>query len=227
MSKKRTVLVIIAHCDDEVLGAGGAIAKHVALGDDVFVAHATISARNLRTGGYNFEDSEERTRHSIEAAKILGFNWCARGTFKQVCLDQEPNLNLTWWVEDFVRQLKPQVIYTHHWGDLNVDHRAISNAVLTACRPKPGCTVEEIHTFEILSSTEWSFDSTPSFKPNFYVDITEFIGKKIDAMNCYSVETGSFPHPRSQEVIKSKAMVRGSEVGVNFAEAFQTVWRLF
>lgn len=217
------VLVIVAHSDDEVLGAGGAIAHHVAKGDRVIVAHATVSARSNVVGDFDFNVAEERTAQARAAAAVLGFEWCAHGTFRQVKMDSQPQVEINWWVESLMKH-NPNIVYTHHWGDLNLDHQVLSRAVLTACRPKPESNIRSLRTFEVLSSTEWSFDSTREFRPDLFIDITKYMDKKIEAMECYESETREAPHPRSASVIRAKAVVRGSQIGVNYAEAFQTVW---
>jgi len=127
-------------------------------------------------------------------------------------------------VEDLVSRIEPEIIYTHHAGDLNVDHGVIHRAVLTATRPVAGQTVREIYAFEVPSSTEWAFQRIePSFRPNVFVDVTATLDAKIAAMECYESEARKFPHPRSPEALRAIAMRWGSVVGCDAAEAFELV----
>jgi LmbE family N-acetylglucosaminyl deacetylase len=127
-------------------------------------------------------------------------------------------------VEELVDRLKPDVIYTHHPGDLNVDHGVIHRAVLTATRPTAGQSVREIYAFEVPSSTEWAFGSLqPTFRPNVFVDVAATLETKIAAMACYGTESREFPHPRSSEALRALARRWGSVVGCDAAEAFELV----
>ena len=139
-------------------------------------------------------------------------------------LDTVPLLDVVKIVESLVERLQPEVIYTHHAGDLNVDHGVIHRAVLTATRPVTGQPVREIYAFEVASSTEWAFQRIePAFRPNVFVDITRTIEAKIAAMECYETEARKFPHPRSPEALRALATRWGSVVGCAAAEAFELV----
>jgi len=124
-------------------------------------------------------------------------------------------------IEKVKEEVKPDIIYTHHYGDLNIDHRITFDAVMTAARPVQGESVKEIYSFEIPSSTEWYFSSTKNyFMPNVFMDISETIEKKLQALKEYKSEVRQFPHPRSPEAIKSIAKKWGSNSGLKYAEAF-------
>ena len=139
-------------------------------------------------------------------------------------LDTVPLLDVVKIVESLVERLEPEVIYTHHAGDLNVDHGVIHRAVLTATRPMAGQPVRDIYAFEVASSTEWAFQRIePAFRPNVFVDITRTIEVKIAAMECYETEARKFPHPRSPEALRALATRWGSVVGCAAAEAFELV----
>jgi len=127
-------------------------------------------------------------------------------------------------VEDLVADLKPDIIYTHHGSDLNVDHQIVHQAVLTATRPMQGQPVREIYAFEVPSSTEWAFQRLePPFRPNVFVDIAGTLNIKLDAFSHYETEIRPFPHPRSLEAIEAIAKRWGSVVGCAAAEAFELV----
>ena len=117
--------------------------------------------------------------------------------------------------------MKPEVIYTHHWGDLNIDHRITFNAVMTACRPF-GSPVKKILCFEVLSSTEWNVQNAANaFMPNLFIDVTDTLAKKIAALREYKGEMRPYPHPRSLEGAELLAKTRGLTIGANAAEAFE------
>jgi LmbE family N-acetylglucosaminyl deacetylase len=127
-------------------------------------------------------------------------------------------------VEELIAKFDPAVIYTHHPGDLNVDHGVVYRAVLTASRPLPGQRVREIYAFEVASSTEWAFQRLePSFRPNVFVDISSTLENKVAALACYDTETRKFPHPRSPEAVRAIAMRWGSVAGFPAAEAFELI----
>jgi len=122
-----------------------------------------------------------------------------------------------------VDQIRPEKLYTHHWGDLNIDHRITFQAVITACRPA-GSSVKKIMCFEILSSTEWNIqNSQNAFMPNLFVDISDTLSKKIDALTEYIGEMRDYPHPRSLDGAKALAKTRGTVIEVEAAEAFEIV----
>ena len=120
-------------------------------------------------------------------------------------------------------EIKPNIIYTLYLYDLNIDHRITSEAVMTASRPIGENYVKEIYCFNTLSSTEWNFSSTQQFSPNYFVDITSTIDKKIEAMKCYTNEIREFPHPRSTEGIEAQAKINGPIISRPYCEAFEVM----
>jgi LmbE family N-acetylglucosaminyl deacetylase len=138
--------------------------------------------------------------------------------------DQVPLLDVVKVVERLVSDLSPRIIYTHHSGDLNIDHTVTHRAVLTATRPVVGCPVKEIYAFEVPSSTEWAFQRLERpFTPNVFVDISATIEKKITGMEMYESEARVFPHPRSPEALRVIARRWGTVVGLEYAEAFELI----
>lgn len=217
----RIVLVIAAHPDDEALGCGGTIAKHVGQGDGVhliFVADG-VSSRNVPLE----QALIERELAMKRAAFMLGVSSVETLGFPDNRLDTIALLDIVQSLESEIERIKPSIIYTHHFGDLNVDHRKVHAAVMTACRPLPGCTVREIYAFEIPSSTEWASIGLMPFLPNHYVDITNFLLKKISALEAYEIEMRPFPHARSMQHVQDLARHRGSSVGFAAAEAFMAL----
>jgi LmbE family N-acetylglucosaminyl deacetylase len=122
-------------------------------------------------------------------------------------------------IETHVADIRPTIVYTHHAGDLNLDHRIVHQAAMTALRPLPGAPCRSIHTFEVLSSTEWG----NGFAPNHFIDVSSFMTQKLEALKCYDDEMRRPPHARSYESIEDMAALRGASVGVHYAEAFMTM----
>jgi len=220
------VLVVAAHPDDEVLGCGATAARLVAEGDDV---HFAILGEGMTSRHAAREDADSAQlatlhRQAHAAAARLGVKNVLMHRLPDNRLDQVPLLDVVKIVEELVDRLKPEIVYTHHGGDLNVDHGVIHRAVLTATRPVAGQPVREIYAFEVPSSTEWAFQRLePAFRPNVFVDVTHTLEMKIAAMECYGTEVRKFPHPRSAEALRAIAVRWGSVAGCGAAEAFELV----
>lgn len=214
------VLAVVAHPDDEVLGVGGTLARHVLDGDTVRVlilATGVTSRRDLATE----EAAVEAMRASaLSAAKCLGCTTEFAGLPDQR-MDNLLLLDIVRLVEFVVGWFKPDVVYTHSDADLNRDHRITQEAVLVACRPVPGCSVGRILAFETPSATEWG---TGSFRPTVFVDISGApMCNKLAALEQYASELREFPHARSIVALKAVAALRGSMVCLEAAEAFEIV----
>lgn len=224
-TNRHTVLVVVAHTDDESLGLGGTIAKHFENGDIVFGISMTdgVGAR----GGTNEEEIKIREQASINAGKILGLTWIEGGSFPDNAMDTVPLIAVTNVIEKAKSLIEPTIVYTHSSADLNVDHRIVSQATLTAFRPRPNEIWEEIRTFEIASSTDYGHKSiTNLFYPNLFVDITHTWDKKLAALNEYKMEMRDGPHTRSIEGLANLAKYRGNQVGLCYAEAFEIIRRI-
>jgi len=208
------ILIIAPHPDDEVLGCGGTIAKYAKNGSEVYLC--------VVTKGYTPDWSEEflknRPKEIEKANKILGIKKTYFLDYPTVKLDTIPQKELNEAISKVVNEVKPDILYIPHKGDLNKDHRLVFESSLVATRPA-NHKVKKILSYETLSETEWG-QPIEVFIPNVYVDISETLGKKIEAMKAYGSELKQYPHPRSLEIIETLAKKRGSEVGVKFAEAF-------
>ena len=216
----KTILVISAHSDDEVLGCGGTIARYAKSGDKVHLVFMTngVGSRNAK-----IEEAECRKIASQESADILGVSSIQQFDFPDNKMDVVALLDVVQAIEEVVDKLRPEIIYTHHIGDLNVDHQITHKAVITACRPQPGFCVKEIYAFEVLSSTEWNTPGVKPFSPNVYIDITDYIDIKKQALEVYSKEMRQPPHSRSIDNALRLNALRGHSVGMDYAEALELI----
>ena len=136
-------------------------------------------------------------------------------------MDTVALLDITQAIESLITEHQPDTVFTHHAGDLNIDHRRMHEAVVTACRPQHGHPVKTLLCFEVLSSTEWQLPgSAPAFEPNWFVDISATLNRKMAALDAYAAELRDWPHPRSKQGVEHLAHWRGATVGVDAAEAF-------
>jgi LmbE family N-acetylglucosaminyl deacetylase len=221
------VLVVAAHPDDEMLGCGGALARHSSEGDEVSIlilAEGVTSRDETRDVASRVDELMELKRASREAAAIVGAGTPQFGGLPDNRLDTVPLLEVAKLVETAVSEFSPHVVYTHHGGDLNVDHRITHQAVMTACRPIEHSGVRNVYAFEVASSTEWSVPTVGSpFIPNHFVDIDTFLDVKVRALRCYEAEMRPFPHPRSYAHVENLARVRGASSGLKAAEGFMVM----
>jgi LmbE family N-acetylglucosaminyl deacetylase len=220
------VLVVAAHPDDEVLGCGGTIARLAREGHEIHIAIMAegITSRYPHRAEADPSLLQDLHADSRQAASTLGAKEVSLHGLPDNRLDTLPLLDVVKIVESLIEKTTPSRIYTHHGGDLNIDHAVVNRAVLTGTRPIPGCPVREIYLFEVPSSTEWAFQQFEgSFRPNTFVDVRETLEVKIRAMACYRSEARAFPHPRSAEVLRAGAQRWGSVAGCAAAEAFQLV----
>ncbi len=214
---KKKILVIAAHPDDEVLGCGATMAKHVADGDEV---HVLIVAEGLRSRGEASEAELKRLKDTAHKANhLLGVKTVNFLELPDNRLDSIDRLDLIQKLEPFVGAQNPDLIYTHHECDLNVDHRRVHEAVFTACRPLPGAKLRSILLFEVASSTGWGSPGK-GFSPNTFVDVSKTLVKKLQSLEVYESEMRPFPHARSVRALEALARWRGASVGVEAAEAF-------
>lgn len=214
----KVVLVVAAHSDDEALGCGGTIARHVAEGDTVYAVFLADGVSS-RDGSGAFE-LNKRMEAAECARQILGIAKNYYLGLPDNRLDALPLIEVIQPLERVISEIKPQIIYTHHYGDLNVDHRIAHQAVMTACRPLPNSSIEEIYAFQVVSSTEWATPGACPFIGNYAVDIENYLSIKESALSAYGLEMRAFPHSRSIEHIKALAKHNGAVYGLPAAEVF-------
>lgn len=211
------VLVVAAHPDDEVLGAGGTLAKHVGAGDEVRAVVVSEGA----TSRYPDELVDGLRAAGTRSADTIGFERIEFLGLPDQRLDGVPLLEVTQLLEPIVTDFRPQVVYTHAAVDVNTDHGVVARAAWTACRPYAAPWVELFASFETPSSTEWAWPTADAaFLPNHFVDVSATLERKLAAMACYDEELRDYPHPRSLRALSERAAYWGSHIGVAAAEPF-------
>lgn len=226
----QVVLVIAAHPDDEVLGCGGTLAKladegaeiHLAfLADGVGARGAPPALAPRDTATLSQTELTQRRQAAQAAARILGAASVHFDDLPDNRLDSIPLLDIVQRVETLIDRHRPTTVFTHHAGDLNLDHRRVHQAVMTACRPQCGHPVRTLLCFEVPSSTEWQPPGSGApFTPHWFVDIGATLARKLAALDAYAVELRDWPHPRSRQGVEHLARWRGATVGCEAAEAF-------
>lgn len=220
----KRVLVIAAHPDDEILGCGASVAKHSQLGDIVKVV---ILAEGLTSR----DKQRDRTVHEAElselaekaqiANKLLGVSSLTLYEYPDNRMDSLDRLDIVKVIEKHIEEFRPSIIYTHHCGDVNIDHQVVHYAVVTACRPVPEQSVKTLLFFETPSSTEWQPPGSGiPFAPNWFNDVSDTLDLKLKALEIYQSEMRPWPHARSICSIEHLSRWRGASIGVNAAEAF-------
>jgi LmbE family N-acetylglucosaminyl deacetylase len=211
------VLAIAAHPDDELLGLGATLARHAEAGDDVIAIVVSEGASSRYEAGAE----HELQRAGRKAAEVLGLREVRFLGFPDQRLDTIPLIEITQRIEREMDGFRPDVLYTHHWGDMNRDHRIVGEAVMVAARPIGDAFPRTVLLFETPSSTEWAPpDPTSAFIPNHFVDVTRTIEKKLAAMACYESELRPAPHPRSLEALRARSQYWGQIITRPYAEAF-------
>jgi LmbE family N-acetylglucosaminyl deacetylase len=217
-------LVVVAHPDDEVLGAGGTIARLRQQGSQVRILFLADGVSGRGTAPP--EDAARRHVHAVAACELLGATIAGFHSFPDNRFDTVPLLELVRCIEDEMAAHPPTWILTHHAGDLNIDHQLTARAVLTAARPLPGCPVRQILAFRVPSSTEWSHPSLSApFLPDTWIAVDKQLETLLEAYACYRDEVRPAPHARSRAALEHDLRLTGHRVGLPAAEAFMTLRR--
>jgi LmbE family N-acetylglucosaminyl deacetylase len=214
------IMVIAPHPDDEVLGCGGVMARHSARGDRVQVVVVSRGAPDI----FPPEEVEETRSELASAHQLLGVEDVHFLDFPAPRLDTVPGHVLADRLSRLIGEMQPQTVYMPHGGDLHSDHKAVHWATLVATRPNNIARVERLLCYETLSETEWGGPSAENaFSPTVFVDISDFLSAKLQAMACYRTQLKEYPNSRSLRSIEALATFRGSTVGLSAAEAFVLV----
>jgi LmbE family N-acetylglucosaminyl deacetylase len=224
--RNKKIMVVVAHPDDELLGLGGTINKLIE--EYSIQAHLIILGEGITSRSENRDINLWEKQLSIHksniksAQKAIGYQSVSLYDFPDNRFDSVDLLDIIKVIEKEKQMFKPSIIFTHHGGDLNIDHQRTFEAVITSCRPMESELVKTIITFETPSGTEWRASTDPRhFHPNLYFEISEEnLQSKISAMEFYEFESRKYPHPRSPEALKITAQKNGINIGVKYAEAF-------
>lgn len=227
--KKKKILVVVAHPDDEILGLGATM--HKLINNYECCVKVLILGEGL-TSRLDKRDSSKLSKelnihksNIIDAGKVIGYDSFGIYDLPDNRFDTVPLLDIIKIVENEKKIFDPEIIFTHHGGDVNIDHQITFQAVMTSCRPTSSEKVNTIITFETPSGTEWIASTDPrKFIPNLFIEISEEdLRAKIKGMESYSFEKRKYPHPRSPESLTTLAKYRGNSVGFHLAEAFSIV----
>jgi len=210
MIQKKKILVIAAHPDDEILGVGGTLLRHKKNNDEIYICMVT----SAYLPNWSEEYIQQQGIYQKQVDEILGTTKRFNLDFPTVRLNTIPHGEFNKAIDDVIKTVNPDIVYTHFEHDMNMDHRIVFNACMVACRPPRHI---KLVCFETLSETEWN---NKGFIPNYWVDISSEIDKKTELFNVYKSEIKHNPHPRNNNGIRVLAMKRGNDICINFAEAF-------
>lgn len=227
--KNKKILVVVAHPDDEVLGLGATmnslIRDHGVKTHVLILGEGITSRSEVRERKKWMKELEEHKANIYSAQKMIGYHSMSIHDFPDNRFDTVALLDIIKVIEREKEKFRPDVIFTHHGGDLNIDHQRTFQAVITACRPMEKEGVKAIFAFETPSGTEWRANTDPAhFLPNVFIGVSgKNLEAKVKAMECYSFEKRKYPHPRSPEALMIQAQRWGISVGKKYAEAFVLV----
>lgn len=220
MNKK--ILIVAAHPDDEVLGCFATVAKLIKKGYEAYTL--ILSGGKTSRGEVDKKELELLQEEMKKANDLIGVKKVFCADFPDNAFDSVALLEIVKEIEKIKQEIKPEIIFTHHIGDMNIDHQITHQAVLTATRPMQDECVKTIYSMEVPSSTEWnSFSVQNAFIPNVFFEVEETIDLKIKAMAEYKSELKNYPHPRSLQHLKELAKVNGTKFGLNYSENFMLI----
>jgi LmbE family N-acetylglucosaminyl deacetylase len=224
MSSPSKILVVAPHPDDETLGCGGTILRHLAQGDEV---HWLIVTSIDGVAGFSSERVAKRASEIETVAARYGFTSVQSLGLPTTRLDTLPKGDIVQHVGKAIGQVQPDTVYMPYRNDVHSDHAAVFDAVISATKTFRTPFVRRLYVYETLSETEFGLrPDDPGFKPNLFVDIATWLPAKLDIMACFEGEMGVFPFPRSKETIEALARLRGSQAGCHAAEAFMILKEL-
>lgn len=214
----KKIFAIAPHPDDETLGCGGALLRHIASGDEVHWVIVTAISTDIGFSEKRVAAREEEIRY---VAKAYGFHSTIRIDYPTMRLDQVPKHQLIDSIGKLIQEIKPDTLYVPYRNDAHSDHAAVYDAATACAKVFRYSSVRSVYVYETISETEFGLKPEDTgFRPNLFVDITGFLDKKIEIMNLYKGEIGVFPFPRSETCIRALAQLRGAQAGTHAAEAY-------
>ncbi len=224
----KKILVIAAHPDDEVLGMGGTIARLEKEGCVVDVLIVTDgSSSQYRDSDHLDEIIEAKKKETRNCADVLGVRDIYYGGLPDMKLDCTPHIDINQAIERVIDKVQPDTVFTHFWGDVNMDHQNVYKSTLVTVRPVLGQVVKELYCYRVPSSTEWTPNKGDTmFMPNYFVDIEQYVEQKYEAFACYSTELRDYPHPRSVQYLRDSDKAAGLRMGMLAAEEFVMLRKL-
>lgn len=219
------ILVVVAHPDDEILGMGGTIAKLSAKGKEVHVLIVTDgSSAQYRDSADLQKIIEDKKLETLNACKRVCVKSIHYGGMSDMRLDVTPHIQVNQAIEKVIDVIQPDTVFTHFYGDVNLDHQCVFKSVMVAVRPVADQVVKEVYCFNVPSSTEWNvFNASTMFMPNMVVNISDYAEQKYAALAEYKTELRDFPHPRSIEHIRKQDEAEGLKAGLLSAESFMLI----
>lgn len=213
----KRLLVISPHPDDEILGCGGTIIRSIAEGNEVYVCIVTKGCLPL----YNQERIEKNRQDMFLCHQHIGIKKTFTLDFPAAMMEKVERHELNGRILDVIREIQPDEVYIPHWGDMQKDHKIVAEAAMVALRPKYYPQVKKIYGYETMSETAWNSPNVQNeFIPNVYVDISDYIEAKKDALSFFSLQVSPFPDARSLEAVEALAKYRGALMNKRAAEAF-------
>ncbi len=214
----KKILIVAPHGDDEVLGCGGTIFRELALGSEV---HVLIMTKGYEAQGFSKSSLEQKELEMESIIESIPYSTFARLDFPAVGLETIPRSELVKAIHNHIQELQPECLYIPFKGDVHTDHQVVAEAAWAAAKAFRAPSVKEVYAYEVPSETGYQTPgSGDAFEPNTFVDITDTLDQKVDAFKLYQSELQEFPFPRSEQVLRALALLRGSLVHVTAAEAF-------
>jgi LmbE family N-acetylglucosaminyl deacetylase len=215
------IVVIAPHNDDEILGVGGTMAKLIKQGHEVIVCEVT--AGNLAD-----EMVQRQKKEALKSHKLIGVSKTVFMDLPVVGLKEMTTRELNSAFLKTMQELEPEIVFIPHKGDMHIDHRMVIEAAMVALRPVSSPKLKAIYAYETLSETDWNTPSVDNaFIPTVFVNISNEIEIKLEAMKCHESQLRAYPHPRSLEALRALAMHRGATVCCNYAETFMSIREIF
>jgi LmbE family N-acetylglucosaminyl deacetylase len=217
------ILVVAPHPDDEILGCGGTMIKHIEAGDEVYVCIATKGCMPL----FSTESVNKTRSEALECHKSIGVKKTFFLDFPAAMMEKVERYEMNGKILDVIKEVQPDIVFIPHWGDMQKDHQMVADACMVALRPKYEPKVKSIFSYETMSETAWNAPNVQNeFIPNVFVDISDTLNKKIKALSVFKSQLSEFPDARSLEAVDALAKYRGALMHFKAAEAFMLIRQL-